>query len=71
MHRITVRIAVGQLSEHPYQALPGPTDEVLLGIDALVKGLAANGTGRVFWAEDIAAVLRKRLHEKTRAEADS
>ena len=71
MHKDTVRIAVGQLFDTLIVALPGPTDEVLLGIDALVKGLAANGTGKGVLAEDIAAVLRKRLHEKTRAEADS
>lgn len=71
VHKDTVRIAVGQLFDTLIVALPGPTDEVLLGIDALVKGLAANGTGKGVLAEDIAAVLRKRLHEKTRAEADS
>jgi molybdenum cofactor synthesis domain-containing protein len=69
-HKDSVRIAVGKLFDTLIVALPGPTDEVLLGIDALVKSLAANGTDKNMLAEDIAAVLRKRLHEKTYAEAD-
>jgi molybdenum cofactor synthesis domain-containing protein len=70
-HKDSVRIAVGQLFNTLIVALPGPTDEVLLGIDALAKGLAAQGTAKNVLAEEIAAVLRKRLHEKAHAEAGS
>jgi hypothetical protein len=62
---------VGQLFNTLIVALPGPTDEVLLGIDALAKGLAAQGTAKNALAEEIAAALRKRLHEKAHAKAGS
>ena len=68
-HKDCVRIAVGRLFNTLIVALPGPTDEVLLGIDALVKGLTANETAGKVLAEGIAGVLRKRLHEKAHAEA--
>ncbi len=70
-HKDSVRIAVGQLFNTLIVALPGPTDEVLLGIDALAKGLAAQGTAKNALAEEIAAALRKRLHEKAHAKAGS
>lgn len=64
-HKDSVRIAVGQLFDAFIVALPGPTDEVLPGIDALAEGLAAPGASKNALAEKIAAVLRKRLYEKT------
>ena len=45
-------------------ALPGPTDEVVLGLGALLKGLAEADTGKTALAERIASVLRARLQEK-------
>lgn len=65
-HKDCVRIAVGQLFDAFIVALPGPTDEVLLGINALAEGLAVPGISKNALAERIASVLRKRLCEKTR-----
>lgn len=67
VHKNAVRIAVGRCFETLIVALPGPTDEVLLGIDALVKGLKAGGLGKAELAEQIAFVLRRRLHDKAHA----
>jgi molybdenum cofactor synthesis domain-containing protein len=62
-HKDSVRIAVGQISHTLIVALPGPNDEVQVGIDTLVKGLAFNSSKQIL-AEDIASSLRKRLKEK-------
>ncbi|MEC9345901.1 MAG: molybdopterin-binding protein [Pseudomonadota bacterium] len=69
VHKNTVRIAVGQVLDTLIVALPGPTDEVLLGLDALVRALAEPDLGRAAIAERIANVLRRRLHEKAHAHA--
>lgn len=69
VHKNTVRIAVGQVLDTLIIALPGPTDEVLLGLDALVKALAEPGLSKAAIAERIANVLRKRLQEKAHAHA--
>jgi hypothetical protein len=44
-------------------SLPGPNDEVRVGLDALVRGLAA-GEEKEALASTIAARLRERLREK-------
>jgi molybdenum cofactor synthesis domain-containing protein len=62
-HKDSVRIAVGKISETLIVALPGPNDEVQLGLDALIKGLASKSSKDVL-AENIASSLRKRLKEK-------
>ncbi|MFB3925152.1 MAG: molybdopterin-binding protein [Syntrophales bacterium] len=59
-HKNCVRIAVGQVLDTLIIALPGPTDEVLTGIDALIRGLPSLPDKEVL-AEDIAGDLRKRL----------
>lgn len=59
-HKHSVRIAVGRVSASLIVALPGPTDEVRLAIEALVEGLAA-GADAPALAERIAAPLRERL----------
>jgi len=69
-HKDCVRIAVGKVFDTLIVSLPGPTDEVLLGIDALAKGLAASNTGKEVLAKKIAGVLRQRLHEKVHTESD-
>lgn len=69
VHKNTVRIAVGRMFDTLIVALPGPTDEVLLGLDALVAGLAGAESGKVEMAEKIANVLRRRLQEKAHAHA--
>jgi hypothetical protein len=48
-------------------ALPGPTDEVRIGVDALAHGLAAGDTPEAL-AERIAERLRHRLREKRAGE---
>jgi molybdopterin biosynthesis enzyme MoaB len=60
-----VRIAVGKISQTLIVALPGPNDEVQLGLEVLVKGLASNSRKDKL-AENIASSLKKRLKEKIR-----
>ena len=67
VHKNAVRIAVARCFETLIVALPGPTDEVLIGINALVEGFNAGGLGKAELAERIATVLRKRLHDKAHA----
>jgi molybdenum cofactor synthesis domain-containing protein len=67
VHKNEVRIGVAEVEGATVVALPGPTDEVLLGLDALVKGLAEADRGKVLLADRIAAVLRARLQEKAHA----
>jgi molybdenum cofactor synthesis domain-containing protein len=62
-HKDSVRIAVGQISQTLIVALPGPNDEVQLGLDALAKGVSSH-LSRDHLAEEIARSLRKRLKEK-------
>jgi molybdenum cofactor synthesis domain-containing protein len=62
-HKDSVRIAVGQMANTLIVALPGPNDEVQLGIDALAQGLASHADKTVL-ADQIAARLRQRLKEK-------
>lgn len=62
-HKDSVRIAVGQVFDTLVVALPGPTDEALLGLEVLVKGLRADASREVL-AQDIAKALRARLKEK-------
>lgn len=69
VHKDTVRIAVGRLLDTLIVALPGPTDEVLLGLSALVEGLAGAGLGKAELAEKIADILRQRLREKMHSHA--
>ncbi|WP_416899170.1 MAG: molybdopterin-binding protein [Minwuia sp.] len=69
VHKNAVRIAVGQVLDTMVVALPGPTDEVLLGLDALVRALTEPGLSNPAIAERIADVLRKRLREKAHAHA--
>lgn len=66
-HKDSVRIAVGQISQTLVIALPGPKDEVQVGLDALVKGLLSNSSKDVL-AEEIAGSLRKRLKVKIEEE---
>lgn len=69
VHKNTVRIGVGRVLDTLVVALPGPTDEVLLGLDALVRALAEPELSKGAIAERIANVLRKRLQEKAHAHA--
>lgn len=62
-HKDVVRIAVGRIGDTLVVSLPGPNDEVQLGISALVEGLAA-GEGKEALAARIAGRLRERLREK-------
>lgn len=62
-HKAEVRIAVGRIGETLVVSLPGPNDEVQVGLSALLRGLAA-GEGPPRLAEGIAADLRERLREK-------
>jgi molybdenum cofactor synthesis domain-containing protein len=62
-HKDSVRIAVGKVSQTLMVALPGPNDEVQIGLDSLVKGLASQ-LSKVQLAENIAASLKNRLIEK-------
>lgn len=67
-HKDSVRIAVGRIAGTLLVALPGPNDEVQVGVGALLDGLAAGaGTGAL--AEGIAARLRERLRQKRAAHA--
>ena len=62
-HKDSVRIAVGKIAGTLVVALPGPNDEVQVGVGALLDGLAA-GAGVEALAEGIAARLRERLRQK-------
>jgi molybdenum cofactor synthesis domain-containing protein len=62
-HKDSVRIAVGKISQTLIVALPGPNDEVQLGLDALTKGLASHSSKDQL-AENIASSLKNRLKEK-------
>jgi molybdenum cofactor synthesis domain-containing protein len=62
-HKDVVRIAVGSIGATLVVSLPGPNDEVAVGIAALLQGLAA-GEGKEALAARIAARLRERLREK-------
>lgn len=62
-HKDSVRIAVGKISQTLIVALPGPNDEVQLGLEALVKGLAAE-LRKDTLAENIATSLKERMKEK-------
>ncbi len=65
-HKDSVRVAVGRIGDTVIVALPGPTDEVRIALDALLGGLAS-GAGQEALAETIAASLRGRLREKRAA----
>ena len=67
VHKNVVRIGVAQVEGATVVALPGPTDEVLLGLGALLKGLTESERNKVALADRIAAVLRARLQEKIHA----
>jgi molybdenum cofactor synthesis domain-containing protein len=67
VHKNAVRIGVAKVFDTTVVALPGPTDEVVLGLGALLKGLAERDIGKTALAERIAAVLRARLKEKVHA----
>lgn len=56
-----VKIAVGRAGETIIIALPGPTEEAKLGLEAVVKGLS-EGFNKHALANYIAGVLRKRLN---------
>lgn len=58
-----VRIGVGKVSETLIVALPGPNDEVKLGLEELIKGLKSNVSKHML-AEKIAGTLREELQEK-------
>ncbi len=58
-----VRIGVGEVSETLIVALPGPNDEVKLGLEELIKGLKSNLSKHML-AEKIAGTLRDELQEK-------
>jgi molybdenum cofactor synthesis domain-containing protein len=67
VHKNAVRIGVAEIYDTTVVALPGPTDEVLLGIGALLKALAESERNKTMLAERIATVLRARLQEKVHA----
>jgi molybdenum cofactor synthesis domain-containing protein len=67
VHKNAVRIGVAEVEGATVIALPGPTDEVQLGLGALLKGLAESECGKAQLADRIAAVLRARLQEKVHA----
>ena len=58
-----VRIAVGELGEALIVALPGPNEEVRVGLDVLLDGLR-RGLAKADLAEALAARLRETLREK-------
>jgi molybdenum cofactor synthesis domain-containing protein len=62
-HKDSVRVAVGKICETLIVALPGPNDEVQLGLEVLVKGLASH-LSKDQLAKDIADSLKTRLKEK-------
>ena len=57
-----IRIGVAKMGDALLVALPGPNDEVVISIQALVEGLAA-GEGKELLAERIVGVLRKRMSD--------
>jgi molybdenum cofactor synthesis domain-containing protein len=57
-----VKIAVGRVGETTIIALPGPTEEVKLSLEAVVQGLS-RGLDKHTLANHIADVLRKRLNK--------
>jgi len=67
VHKNSVRIGVAKMLDTIVVALPGPTDEVLLGLNALVEGLAETDCSKGSLADRIAAALRTRLQEKVHA----
>lgn len=67
VHKNVVRIAVGQVLDSLIIALPGPTDEVLLGLDALLLALDEPNRTKETIAERIAGVLRKRLRKQAQS----
>jgi molybdenum cofactor synthesis domain-containing protein len=67
VHKNAVRIGVARVLDTTVVALPGPTDEVLLGLGALLKALSEAENSKGALAERIAAVLRARLQEKVHA----
>jgi molybdenum cofactor synthesis domain-containing protein len=67
VHKNEVRIGVASVFDATVVALPGPTDEVLLGLGALLKALAESERNKAALAERIASVLRARLQEKVHA----
>jgi len=66
-HKDCVRIAVGRVSGTLIVALPGPNNEVRVGVNALAEGLAS-AAGKEALAEGIAARLRERLKQKAEAQ---
>ena len=62
-HKDGVKIAVGQYLDVLVVALPGPNDEVRIGLDKLIEGLV-NNLDKHSLAEEIAAKLRVRLRDK-------
>lgn len=62
-HKDSVRIAVGRIGGTLVVSLPGPNDEVQVGLEALLEGLGA-GAGQAQLAERIAERLRERLRQK-------
>jgi len=62
-HKNTVRIAVGKIFQTLIVALPGPNDEVQLGLESLVKGLASHFSKDQL-AENIASSLKERMKGK-------
>ena len=64
VHKNTVRIAVGQVLDSLIVALPGPTDEVLLGLEVLVDALNTPGLSKHEIANRIATALRMRLRKE-------
>lgn len=67
VHKNAVRIGVAEVLDTTVVALPGPTDEVLIGLDALVKGLGASDRRKGRLADRIAVALRARLQDKVHA----
>jgi len=55
-----VRIAVGKVGETRIIALPGPSEEVKVGLDAAMGGIA-EGLDKNLLANKIAQALRGRL----------
>lgn len=64
VHKNAVRIGVAQVLATTVVALPGPTDEVVLGLEALVTGLRDPLAGKAALADRIAQALRRRLQDK-------
>lgn len=66
-HKDSVRIAVGRIGGTLVVSLPGPNDEVQVGLEALLEGLAA-GEDQQRLAQRIAERLRERLRQKSAGE---